>query len=67
MILGDAASLDARERAAIVRRLGVVASAWATAVLESALADEPDAYVREAIWQTLIIARTDESTFSRNT
>ncbi len=67
LILGDTVSLDVRERTAIVRRLGVVASAWAIAVLESALADEPDASVREAIWQTLIIVRTDESTFSRNT
>ncbi len=62
MILADTAALDAQERRAIVARLGVVASTWATAVLEAALADEPDARVREAIWQTLIAVRTDEPT-----
>ncbi len=60
-ILGDVTPIDVEERTAIVVRLGIVGSEWAIATLEAALADEPDARVREAVWQTLVAARTQDA------
>lgn len=55
--IGAPCDLSSRERTEIVERLDVLGDEWSIGILETALDDEHDASVREAVWQALLRLR----------
>lgn len=59
--VGEREQPNASERIAIVQRLAVVGSDWCIEALESALADEQDPAVRDAVWNALLALRAEDA------